>query len=227
MCGRYTLTSPADLIEEVFEVESVPELRPRYNIAPTQEVAAIRGASEDGPRYFSWLRWGLVPSWAKDPSIGSKLISARAETAAKKPSFRDSFRRRRCLLVADGFFEWKRPKEPFHFSLPGKEPFAIAGLWATWHGERNETFESCTLLTTRANSTVGKVHHRMPVILPPETWNLWLDPELEETAPLIEVLRPYSETMQARPVGPKVNKAANEGPDLLLPPEPDPQGSLF
>lgn len=227
MCGRYTVTSPADLIEEVFDVGSVPEMSPRYNVAPTQEVAAIRRARGEGSRHFAWLRWGLVPCWAKDASGGSKLINARAETAAEKPSFRDSFRRHRCLLVADGFFEWRKPKEPFHFSMADGRPFAIAGLWAAWQAEDGRNLESCTLLTTRANSTVRRVHHRMPVILPSETWDLWLDPDLDETAPLIELLRPCSKPMKALAVGPAVNKAMNEGPELLQPPEPDPQGSLF
>ncbi len=227
MCGRYTLTSPASLLGEIFEITSMPEILPRYNIAPTQEVAGIRHGPEDESHHFSWFRWGLVPPWAKDASIGTRLINARSETVSEKPSFRDSFRRRRCLLMADGFFEWGKPREPYHFSLASGRPFAIAGLWSTWSGQRQEVIDSCTLLTIDANSTVAPIHHRMPVILPVESWNLCLDPALDEIDPLLDLLRPSSEPMKALAVSSRVNKASNEGPDLLLPAEPEAQGRLF
>jgi len=217
MCGRFTLSQPAEAIASTFQVTTVPELAPRYNIAPTQLVPTI--LSEGDCRQFQMLRWGLIPSWAKDASMGAKLINARAETVAEKPAFRSAFRRRRCLVVADGFYEWqpqKGKKQPFYFRLQDGQPFAFAGLWETWQAPEGEKIDSCTLLTTTANSLLRSVHDRMPVILKPEDYNQWLDPQIQEPEQLEPLLQPYSpEAMVAYPVSTKVNNPTNDSPECI------------
>jgi putative SOS response-associated peptidase YedK len=217
MCGRYTLSTPAEVVAELVGLDAVPELPLRYNIAPTQEVAAVR--VENDARAFAWLRWGLVPFWADDPSIGNRMINARAETVAEKPAFRDSFKKRRCLVLADGFYEWQKVKgdsgkQPWHFEMADGSPFAFAGLWSSWRPkdeEDAEPLETCNLLTTDANAVVKPVHHRMPVILRPEDYELWLDPEVSDRDTLESVLGPYDpEAMTAWPVSREVNKPQND-----------------
>ncbi len=222
MCGRYTLSTPAEVLSEVFEVPSVPELAPRYNIAPTQEVAAVRRPEPEGPRSFALLRWGLVPGWAKDPAIGNRMINARAESVAEKPAFRGSFKDRRCLVLADGYYEWmkvgKGPKQPYHIRLAGGGPFAIAGLWARWSRGEGDPIESCTLITTDAPGRIAEIHHRMPVILKPADFDLWLDPKVSDRDRLEALLRPYPEAeLDPYPVSTYVNSPANQGSACIRP----------
>jgi putative SOS response-associated peptidase YedK len=176
MCGRYSLTTPTEALVALFAAGPLEGFSPRYNIAPTQLVPAVR--MSEGERAWAWLRWGLIPSWAKDPAIGNRMINARAETVADKPAFRAALRRRRCLLPADGFYEWEKrdgAKQPYHIALADRAPFAFAGLWEHWQGD--EAIESCTILTTAANRRLAPIHPRMPVILAPEHYDIWLDTE--------------------------------------------------
>ena len=208
MCGRYTLTVPTDrLVAELGLDEVRAEPTQNFNVAPTQSVAAV--VAEGGKRRLEMLRWGLVPSWADDPEIGSRMINARSETAPEKPSFRSAFRRRRCLIPADGFYEWKREpggKQPFYIRMKDERPFAFAGLWESWHdGE----VRSCAILTTQANELVRDVHERMPVILPKEDYEAWLDPEAEREE-LVSLLRPYlGDDLETFPVSRFVNSPRN------------------
>src|SRR5918998_1491873 len=190
MCGRYTLTVPTDKLAAEFGLDEVrADLSPNFNVAPTQSVAVV--VAEGGKRRLETLRWGLVPSWADDPEIGSRMINARSETAPEKPSFRSAFRRRRCLIPADGFYEWKRlngSKQPYYFRIDGGRPFAFAGLWENWN--KDGEIRSCAILTTTANDLVEEVHERMPVILPRDHYDAWLDPGAEEEE-LAALLVPY------------------------------------
>src|ERR687898_1757828 len=175
MCGRYTLKTPVEKLAEEFGFEaSSAELPPNYNVAPTQQVAAV--LEEGGERRLEMLRWGLIPSWADDPGIGSRMINARAETAPEKPSFRRAFRGQRCLIPADGFYEWKREnggKQPYYFRMQDGRPFAFAGLWESWDKGGDGPLRTCAILTTRANSVLSGIHERMPVILPSGAYNAW------------------------------------------------------
>jgi putative SOS response-associated peptidase YedK len=217
MCGRFTLAVPGEQVAKQFQLSEVPELAARYNIAPTQQVAAVR-AGEAG-RELVLLRWGLVPSWAKDPSGGSKMINARSETVAERPAFRSALRQRRCLIPADGFYEWQRRedgKQPFHIKLADGAPFGLAGLWEHWKTPEGAWLHTCTILTTAANELMRPLHDRMPVIIPPEQYGRWLDPGLNEPGPLQELLHPYpAELMVAHPVSKAVNKVSNDGPELV------------
>ena len=190
MCGRYTLATPVNDLAERFEIDEYPSpITPSYNIAPTQEVAAV--LVEEEKRKLQMLRWGLIPAWADDPSIGNRMINARSETVAEKPSFRKAFKDRRCLVLTDGFYEWQRTpdgKQPYYIHMKDGSPFAFAGLWESWRD--GEEIRSCTIITTEANQLVGEVHSRMPVILPPEDYEVWLDPEFEEKEALTSLLRP-------------------------------------
>jgi len=222
MCGRFTLRTPAADLIEIFEVARSFELTPRYNIAPTQQVAAVREVN--GQREMVQLRWGLLPSWSEAATGGPPMINARAETAATRPAFRHAFRSRRCLIPADGFYEWQtvegRPKQPFLITLRDEQPFAFAGLWERCRGPDEKTVESCTILTTDANDRLRELHDRMPVILPTDLYGPWLDPHIEETAALESLLKPYpSAEMHFRPVSRRVNSARNDDPDCILPPE--------
>jgi putative SOS response-associated peptidase YedK len=222
MCGRFTLrTSAADLVE-IFEVARSFELTPRYNIAPTQTVAAIREV--DGRRELVQLRWGLLPAWSDASKGGPPMINARSETAAKRPAFRNAFRRRRCLIPADGFYEWQAaeagPKQPFLITLRDERPFAFAGLWERCPGPDQSTVESCTILTTNANDRLRELHDRMPVILPQDHYGPWLDPHLEDADALQTLLTAYpSDETCFRPVSQRVNNARNDGPECIRPPE--------
>lgn len=221
MCGRYSQHQSAEVIAQAFEVDDVPALEPRYNIAPTQSVPIVLQSSVSKTRQFKMMHWGLIPKWAKDSKIGTKLINARAETVAEKPSFKSAFRKRRCLVVADGFYEWqqqenKKQKQPYYFRLNDGQPFAFAGLWEQWEDASGEVINSCTLLTTDANELMRPVHNRMPVILNPKDYEQWLDPEVKEPERLQPLLRPYStQEMLAYPVSTAVNKPSNDNAECI------------
>ena len=217
MCGRFTLTDPSRLAEE-FDLDlPVPELAPRYNAAPSQTIAVIALKRIDAVRRgLALLRWGLVPSWAADPNSGPRPINARADSL-EKPTFRDAFRGKRCLIPADGFFEWEKiggSKRATHFKMRDAKPFAFAGLWEYWT-DGVEKLATCCIITTEANELVGTIHNRMPVVLPKSAYSAWL---AHPTSPfdLLEMLRPYpAEEMTASPVGPSVNSVKNEGPSCI------------
>jgi putative SOS response-associated peptidase YedK len=223
MCGRFLLIAPGRDLAERFGLTEEPDLKPRYNIAPTQSVATLRTKPESGTRRLEMLTWGLVPFWAKDPSIGSRMINARSETAAQKPSFRAAFKRRRCIIPADGFYEWtgaKGKKQPYLIRTVDERPFALAGLWEHWADANGNVIESCTILTTDANEALRRLHDRMPVILPPEDYQTWLDPALEDPKVIQTMLRQYpSEEFSIVPVSFNVNKAGYDSPDCI---EPEP-----
>lgn len=221
MCGRFTQGTPPTILAELFQLAEIPAWAPRYNIAPTQRVATVVVTSEHPNRQFRAWRWGLIPSWAKDPSIGARMINAQAETAATKPAFRAAFRRRRCLVLADGFYEWQqltRRKQPFHVRMRDGRPFAFAGLWEHWKRSDDRAIESCTLLTTESNDLIRRFHHRMPVILNSKDYDLWLDPGIQEPERIQPLLRPYtSEKLTAYPVSTLVNNPANDTPECIEP----------
>lgn len=222
MCGRFTLRTNPQQLALKFAAEMPADLAPRYNVAPTQDVAAVRTA-KDGSRQFCWLRWGLIPSWAKDATIGNRMINARAEGIATKPAFRTALRRRRCLVLADGYYEWKKSgksKQPFYIRLPDGQPFALAGLWESWRNpqqiEPGEPIQSCTIITTDANRLTQAIHDRMPVILPPDSYALWLDPACQDPQEVQSLLRPCDwQPMLAEPVDPWVNNPRNDAPRCI------------
>lgn len=221
MCGRFTLTlDPADL-QDAFPGFTFPEqFAPRFNIAPTQPVLVIPNDSAGRADFFVW---GLIPSWAKDPTIGARMINARAETLAEKPSFRAAYKYRRCLILADGFFEWQaqvgsKVKIPHYIRLKSGRPFAFAGLWEDWHAPDGSQIKSATIITTQPNELIARLHSRMPVILPPETYARWLEPSPRQPDDLQGVLAPYpSEEMSAYPVSTLVNSPANDRPEVVIP----------
>lgn len=219
MCGRYTLSRPGDLLTEL-GVETTEPLEARYNIAPTQKVPAVR-ATPEAPRELVHLRWGLIPFWAKDIKIGNRMINARSETVAEKPAFRTSLRRKRCAILADGFYEWKKTadgKQPFHIHLEDQKPFVFAGLWDRWDKGPIDPIESFTILTTSPNDKVAELHNRMPVILTPEALELWLDPTIDDAARLLPLLVPYpAEQIRFAPVSKMVNRPANNVPECMQP----------
>jgi putative SOS response-associated peptidase YedK len=213
MCGRYRL-SRADKLAEYFEAEQSEELSPRYNIAPTQPIPAVR---KDGSgRVISMLRWGLVPSWATDISIGNKMINCRSETVLEKPAFRESFHKRRCLIPADGFYEWKKigkSKQPFHFGMKDDSLFAFAGIWDGWKSPEGKLVESCSILTSTPNELLKDVHDRMPVILHRNHYETWLTAPPSESKTLAELLVPYeTELMRRYEVSQLVNSPKNDVP---------------
>lgn len=213
MCGRFTLRSSPQAVAEAFGLAEVPDLLPRSNIAPGQTVAIVRQQPQAEGRELAYLRWGLIPAWADDPSIGDRMANARSETAATKPSFRRAFRSRRCLVVADGFYEWQRTngrKQPYFVGLQNDRPFGLAGLWERWE-KGGEPVESCTILTTDANDLMHPIHERMPVIIPPEQYDLWLDARCQDTEKLAKLLRPCSSKgMVAYRVSTLVNNPKND-----------------
>lgn len=222
MCGRFTLRTPLSVLIEQFELRQAPQLPLRFNIAPTQAIAAVRICGDSSERQLHLLRWGLVPSWAKDPAGGAKMINARAETVADKPAFRAAFRCRRCLIPADGYYEWKKEgakKRPFHIRRRDDRPFAFAGLWETWRGGGEEQpLETCTILTTDANEVSRAIHDRMPVIVDKDDYALWLDPSVQERERLQPLLRTYdSAALVASPVSLRVNNVHNDDPACLEP----------
>jgi putative SOS response-associated peptidase YedK len=223
MCGRYAFFSPAEAVKRIFALDEVPELEPRYNISPTQSVPAVR-AGEEGARAFAMLHWGLVPKWAKERAIGNRMINARSESIAEKPSFRDAFRKRRCLVIADGWYEWQVTpdgKRPWFIHMKDARPFAFAGLWERWKNPADGALlESCTIVTTDASQSIKKIHERMPVVLEEADRDRWLDTAFSETDKLSELLRPYEpKALEAWPVSRQVNAPKNQGPELIAPAE--------
>ena len=220
MCGRFTLRLSPSELAEIFRLLREPEIGPRYNIAPAQPVAVVR--PEGKFRDLSLMRWGLIPSWSKDEKIGARLINARAETVAEKPSFRDAFKKRRCLIPADGFYEWKqldgKVKQPFFIGLRKDDPFAFAGLWEHWTGPNGTAVESCTIITTDANERLAELHNRMPVILHEDDYDRWLDPQNKQLEELQSLLVPYpAAEMRTYPVSQLVNSPKNDVPDCAEP----------
>ena len=218
MCGRFAFYSPHEAVARLFGVADALEIEPRYNIAPTQFVAAVRETG--GPREVAMLYWGLVPSWAKEKSIGARMINARSETLAEKPSFRNAYKRRRCIVLADGYYEWQRSgaiKQPYFISFAAGAPFGMAGLWERWRDPGSgELLESCCIVTTSPAPSVAHVHDRMPVIIPPDAYSEWLDPDNAATDRLARLLVPCEAPgLQARPVSRRVNDARNQGAGLL------------
>jgi putative SOS response-associated peptidase YedK len=210
MCGRFTLTTTPEEVARHFELAEIPLLAPRFNIAPGQPIASVALAPDGGRRVLALRRWGLIPGWAKDPKIGSRMINARFETAAVKPSFRSAFRKRPCLVPADGFYEWAAragaAKQPYHIALPGRRCFAIAGLWESWRDPEGANIETCTLLTTAANAKLRAVHDRMPVIVDPADYAAWLDPRLGDASTLARLaLGEPAEGLELQAVGRRVN----------------------
>lgn len=221
MCGRFTLAVDARTIQETFPWLQVPEeITPRYNIAPSQPIAAV---PNDGENKIDHFIWGLIPSWAKDPKIGNRLINARGETVAEKPSFRAAYKRRRCLILADGFYEWvkfpaQKTKVPHYIQLESKEIFSFAGLWEEWHGPDGSAVRTATIITTSPNELVSKLHNRMPVILKEEDYPKWLSQDEKPKDELLDLLSPYpTEEMVAYPVSTMVNSPRNDDPSLINP----------
>lgn len=250
MCGRFTLRATPEEVANHFRLLDLPDFSPRYNIGPGQMVGIVRaqqaepGGEERTPeisaaspksaspavgsdaepavkREWAWVKWGLVPHWAEDPSVGNRLINARAETVGTKPAFRTAARYRRCLIPADGFYEWKassRGKQPYLIRLRGDRLFALAGLWDQWHSPTGEILETCTVLTVEPNPLVARFHNRMPLILPPEAYDLWLNPTIIQFDRLREWIRPYPEDeMEAVAVSSYVNSTRHEGPRCIEP----------
>jgi putative SOS response-associated peptidase YedK len=221
MCGRFTLTADTETLQEAFNLTSAPQdLAPRFNIAPTQAVAVV--VNREGERQLDAFHWGLIPTWAKDKSIGNRMINARGETVAEKPSFKRPFQNQRCLVLADGFYEWRKTPEgkiPTYIHLKDHRPFAFAGLWDRWQPkESDEAIYSCTIITTEPNDLMASIHNRMPVILPPEAHDLWLDPAQQEADRLLPLLKPYpAGLMTAYAVSRQVNSPANDVPACIQP----------
>jgi putative SOS response-associated peptidase YedK len=220
MCGRFTLTTELDRLEARFVFRAANlSFSPRYNIAPSQSVLTV--LDSEGEHRAGLLRWGLIPSWAKDPAIGDRMINARAETVAEKPSFRRALQKRRCLILADGFYEWRkegRTKTPMFIALKSHEPFAFAGLWETWKPPTGEPIHSCTIITTSPNPLMASIHDRMPVILPRTAESLWLDRTVADPQALLPLLAPYpAELMEAYAVSPLVNSPRNNTPACIEP----------
>lgn len=217
MCGRFAQRTDPKRVAKWFGVEEVPELEPRYNIAPTQEILGVR-ETED-VREMAFYKWGLIPSWAKDTSMGARLINARSETVREKPAFRQAFKQRRCIIPADGFYEWQRTdgrKQPFFFQMRDESPFGFAGLWEQWKGEEGQVINSCTILTTAANEVLRPVHDRMPVILRPDDYALWLDHDTRKLEMVEDLLRPYpADEMASYPVSTLVNSPRSQGERLI------------
>lgn len=227
MCGRFTLRTPMTVLLEHFQVglDSARQLalfEPRYNIAPTQEILAVRAEPKTGEREAALLRWGLIPSWSKEPQGGPPMINARGESLAEKPSFRTAYRQRRCLIPADGFYEWQKSpssskKQPYFIHYRDDRPFAFAGLWEAWRAKSAEqdgpTIESCTIVTTSATPVLAELHDRMPVILEPGDYALWLDPKVQDPTALAPLVAPNDdEAIIAEPVTTHVNRVANDDP---------------
>jgi len=221
MCGRFTLFEADKILSKEFGVSGVPPLSPRYNIAPSQPIAAVRTPHTGGGRELALLRWGLIPSWSKDPAIGNRLINARAETVQEKPSFRNAFRRHRCLIPTNGFYEWQRQergKQPYFVRMRDERIFAFAGLWDRWESPDDGVIETCAILTTAANAVLAPIHGRMPVILPQAEYARWLDPALKDPDSLSPLLVPFPpEGMLAIPVSPRVNAPSTDDEKCIAP----------
>jgi len=233
MCGRYRLSRRKQIVEEYFDaVSSEEDWAPRYNIAPTQPIPVIRQSPKEPVRELSIIRWGLIPSWAKDSSVAAKMINARSETASTKPAFRDALKSRRCLIPADGFYEWRRTgkaKQPYCFEVNQGQLFALAGLWDRWKDPNGNWIKSCSILTTTPNAVTSAVHDRMPVILDPDSYDLWLDPGMQNVAAVSELLTPYDAClMRCYPVSNRVNHVGNDDEECSRPVElAESQNQLF
>jgi putative SOS response-associated peptidase YedK len=219
MCGRFSLASPADALVKEFGLVETVDTAPRYNIAPGQQIAIIRQPPAAEGRRLDLVRWGLVPWWTKEPTPAARMINARAETAAERPAFRDPFRARRCLVPADGFYEWQKSgarSQPFFIRRRDGRPMAFAALWDRWRGAAGERIESCALLTTRPNALVQPIHDRMPAILAPEQYAAWLDPSVTEPDRLLALLGPFpDQQLVAYPVSALVNDPRNDDPRCI------------
>ncbi len=219
MCGRYTITSAPEAIRALFRYQEQPNFPARFNIAPTQPIPIVRVV--DGKRQFALMRWGLLPSWVKDPKAFTLLINARGETVASKPAFRAAMKRRRCLIPADGFYEWQAVggrKQPFYVRAKSGAPFAFAGLWETWTGPNGEELETAAIVTTRANRTLSPIHDRMPVVIPPDAFDLWLNCVEVDATTASALIQPAPENFfEAYPVSTHVNRVANDDPKLVEP----------
>lgn len=217
MCGRFIQAASGDALARQLGLALPAGYSMRYNVAPNQTVLGVRAVA-DGGRELVWLRWGLIPSWSREPRLKYSTINARAETVAEKPAYRQAFRQRRCLIPADGFYEWRKVgdrKQPYCIGLEARAPFVFAGLWERWEGE-GQAVESCTILVTSANERIAEIHDRMPVILDPADYDAWLDPGARDPAKLLPLLRSYpAERMRLWPVGTAVNRPANQGPELM------------
>lgn len=221
MCGRFTLTvNPADLQDTFNNFIFPTEFAPRFNIAPSQPLLAI---PNDGANTADFFKWGLIPMWAKDPSMGNRLINARGETVAEKPSFRGSFKYKRCLILADGFYEWKanpgtKTKTPYYIHMKDRKPFVFAGLWDVWESSDGSNIKTCTIITTEPNKLMEPIHKRMPVILHTRDYAKWLDASPQTPDSLLPLIKPYpADDMSAYPVSTLVNKPANDKPELVVP----------
>lgn len=218
MCGRFSNTKSLKKIKERYRIDKLPlDWKPRFNISPSQEVPIVL---DEGKRSLKWMKWGLVPSWAKDPAIGNKMINARGETVAEKPSFKKAFQHRRCLIPADGFYEWmktKTGKVPIWITLKDHELFSFAGLWESWKAPSGKTLDTFTIITTQANPEVNKVHDRMPVILNPKDEDHWLDPQETNMLVLSSLLKPYAGELSFSPVSNRVNSPKNDDPECITP----------
>lgn len=224
MCGRFTLTTVDGLAGRFGISGEAPQVTPSFNIAPASEVAAVGADAEGNPRLRK-LRWGLVPHWADDPAIGQRMINARAESVAQKPAFKSALQRRRCLILADGFYEWRRPREgesgpkqPYYIRMADGAPYAFAGLWESWKSPEGERLQSTTIITTEANELIADIHHRMPVILDPAHYEAWLDPQTRDAREILPLLAAYPpENMRAHPVSTHVNQPANDDESCVVP----------
>ena len=222
MCGRYRLSRRKQIVEEYFETAPWDEdWDPRFNIAPTQHVPVVRQYPKEPIRHISMVKWGLIPAWAKDPSIASGTINAKSETAATKPAFRDPLKFRRCLIPADGFYEWKKAggaKQPFCFEVNDGELFAFAGLWDGWKNPDGQWIRSCSILTTTPNAVTSPIHDRMPVILDPGSYDLWLDPGMNDVPAVSELLKPYdAKSMRCYPVSSRLNQVSSDDEECCRP----------
>ena len=216
MCGRYVITSPPAAIRALFGYGEQPNFPPRYNVAPTQPIPLVRLA--EGKRSFALMRWGLIPAWVDDPKNFSLLINARGESVLDKPAFRNAMRRRRCLIPADGFYDWRagEPKRPYFVRAKSGTPLAFAGLWETWTGPNGEEMETAAIVTTRANRTLAGIHERMPVVVPPEAFNMWLDCANIDDKTAASLIAPASDDLlEAYEVSTVVNRTANDDPKLI------------
>jgi putative SOS response-associated peptidase YedK len=219
MCGRFVLTADTDMVQMAFNLTNVAHpIAPRFNIAPSQPIAVI---TNDDPRTLTYHQWGLIPSWSKDPKMGSKMINARSETAAEKPAFRSAFKRRRCLIPATGFFEWKKQsggKVPMFIHMQDRQVFAFAGLWEIWHSPEGGEIRTATILTTEPNEFMAEIHDRMPVILQAKDYETWLAAGDQKADDLMPLMKPFpAELMKAYPVSTFVNSPGNDTPETIEP----------
>jgi putative SOS response-associated peptidase YedK len=224
MCGRTALTATAEDLREALGLNEAPTLVPRYNVPPSDRVAVLRGVAGSRERKIELVRWGLIPAWAKDAKIGHKLALARGESIATNPAYREALRRRRCLVIVDGFFEWQRAgrhtSQPFFVRRPDRAPFALAAVWERWFGKDGEVLDSCAIITQPARAPVDAIHDRMPLVLERDAWDPWLDPSPTNVDALSPLLEPRTPTLVCYPVSVYVNDPRHEDPQCLAPVEP-------